>query len=582
MARELFVDLTNNRLAASETNPAPAGPIAFVKGDNGEVRLYFLRATGVVNQPFQISDESASSVKFGVGSRTGRPTDGGWTLTFGGDTTTAITYAATAANVQSALNALTAISSAGGVTVSGELESHFTVRFNSAGSRALITGDVTQLIPDTTLEISERIAGSGSVTEVQEIQLRLTPSVYQPTWTDIDTTVTATLATTITGNSTTNEVQRLTFSQEPFSGTYRLTLPANTISVTAATAGVFGTTANHGLRVSQPVTLTGFSALTGYTAGTQYFVQAVAEPTLFTLAITAGGTAISGSATTGSVITISRQTAPLDADASASDVQFALESLDSIGTGNMTVQGIPGEYYDMTFAGSKGYADQPVMTVSHDLQAKNGKVASVNFSTFSLRDLLGNNDSTDLLLEIELTEAGERTTVVQNACTISEELIDSQALAPAINLNQNYAVLTSVVTASNTSTLQPITGMSFSVVTGGQYWMEGYLYFNLTTTSVAGMQFAFSGMTASNVSATAQIGRATLGNPVAAVHSTAISPCIQYTTTSTDTIRAADFNMIFTADTGGTMQFQFAQVTANASFPVTLQPGSVLRLNKVL
>jgi hypothetical protein len=47
----------------------------------------------------------------------------------------------------------------------------------------------------------------------------------------------------------------------------------------------------------------------------------------------------------------------------------------------------------------------------------------VDFSSFSIRDLLGNNPSVDLDLEIELTESGTRQTVVQAGCTVSEELI---------------------------------------------------------------------------------------------------------------------------------------------------------------
>ena len=86
MARDLFIDLTNNRLAASETNLAPSGNIALTKGDTGAWNLYFLKATGQINSPFVIVDKSSASVKLGIGSRTGTPTSGTWSLAFGGDT----------------------------------------------------------------------------------------------------------------------------------------------------------------------------------------------------------------------------------------------------------------------------------------------------------------------------------------------------------------------------------------------------------------------------------------------------------------------------------------------------------------
>jgi hypothetical protein len=184
MARDLFIDLTNRRLVASETNSAPVGLATFTKGDNGAFNLYFLEATGVINRPYEVVDKSSATVKLGIGSRTGVPESGTYTLTFGGDTTSAIDAAATAGAIQTALNALSAISSAGGVSVTGELADHFTVRFTTAGTQGSITANVSQLIPDTVAVIDERIAGSASVKEVQEIQLRLTPAVYQDSWTN--------------------------------------------------------------------------------------------------------------------------------------------------------------------------------------------------------------------------------------------------------------------------------------------------------------------------------------------------------------------------------------------------------------
>jgi hypothetical protein len=315
--------------------------------------------------------------------------------------------------------------------VTGELADHFTVRFATAGTRGSITADVSQLIPDTVAVIDERIAGSASTKEVQEIQLRLTPAVYQATWTDLSTTVTATVATTVTGSSLNNEVQRLSFSQVPFAGTYRLTAPSSSLTIgSLVTAGVFITPANHGLITNQPVTLTAFSALTGYSNGQQYFVRTIPEATQFTVSVTAGGTALTGTATTGNVLTTLRQTSPIAANGSAADIESALAALDSIGVGGVTVSGIQGEYFDIAFGGQKGYSDQPTLTVQSGLSAKPGKTADVNFATFALRDLVGNNSAVDLDLEIELTEAGTRQTVILSGCTVAEELIDTAAFSP--------------------------------------------------------------------------------------------------------------------------------------------------------
>lgn len=429
MARDLFIDLSSLRLAVSETNSSPVGALSFTKGDNGPFNLYFLEATGVIDRPYDIIDKSAASVKLGIGSRTELPQSGTYTLTFGGDTTSAIDAAATSGAIQTALNGLSAISSAGGVTVSGSLADHFTVRFNTAGTQSAITANVSQLIPDTSAIIDERIAGTATVKEIQEIQLRLSPAVYQPTWTDLGTSITATIATTVTGTASANAVQRLSFTRAPFNGTYKLTFPSTSFTVSSiVTDGVFLTTVTHGLALSQPVTITGFdTTITGYSRGTTYFVKTIPQPTQFTLAATAGGTLITGSATAattaGTINTITRQTAPIDATASYLDVSAALESLDSIGTGGVIVSGLQGQYYDIAFSGNKGYAEQPLLTVQNGTTAKPGKTADINFATYSLRDLISDQTSVDLDLEIELTESGARSTVVLARCTVNEDLI---------------------------------------------------------------------------------------------------------------------------------------------------------------
>jgi hypothetical protein len=485
MARDLFIDLTNRRLVASETNSAPVGLATFTKGDNGAFNLYFLEATGVINRPFEVVDKSSASVKMGIGSRLGVPETGTYTLTFGGDTTSAIDAAATAGAIQTALNALSAISSAGGVSVTGELSDHFTVRFTTAGTQGSITANVSQLIPDTVAVIDERIAGSASVKEIQEIQLRLTPAVYQDSWTNLGTTVTATIATTVTGNDSTNEVQRLTFTRDPFSGTYRLTLGGVQMqqdgNLVSLSDGVFVNQENHGLTLNQPIKVDLTTTVTGLVDGGIYFVRTIPQPTSFTLAITAGGSIITSSVTSGQLNdvrteSITRQTAPISATASAADVQAALQALDSIGAGGVIVTGIPGEYFDITFSGAKGYAGSVFeskgsvitpLTISHNLTAKPGKTADVNFSTFALRDLLGNSAAVDLDLELELTESGTRQTVILQVCSVAEELIDADSFSPVpqFNLPINTVATTSYTLAQSDAygLINATTGMTITV-----------------------------------------------------------------------------------------------------------------------
>jgi hypothetical protein len=484
MARDLFIDLTNRRLVASETNSAPVGLATFTKGDNGAFNLYFLEATGVINRPFEVVDKASSGVKMGIGSRLGVPETGTYTLTFGGDTTSALDAAATAGAIQTALNGLSAISSAGGVSVTGELADHFTVRFTTAGTQGSITANVSQLIPDTVAVIDERIAGSASVKEIQEIQLRLTPAVYQDSWTDLSTTVTASFATTVTGGASVNEVARLSFSQVPFSGTYSLTFRGYRYGIdfappNAVTNGVFRTTeAPHALALNQAITLGFTGAVTGLTNGETYFVRTIPNAFDFTVAATAGGTLITASAATEfNFTTLTRQTTPISASASAADVQAALEALDSISAGGVIVTGIAGQYYDITFSGPKSnfsfedivQADDelPALAIQNSTTAKPGKTADVNFATFALRDLLGNSTAVDLDLELELTESGTRQTVILQACSVAEELIDADSFSPVpqFSLPINTVATTSYTLAQSDAygLINAATGMTITV-----------------------------------------------------------------------------------------------------------------------
>lgn len=80
-------------------------------------------------------------------TKAGTVSGGTFTLSYGGQTTTAITWNANAAAVQAALIALTTIGT-GGVTVAGgdfSTATPFTVTFNFGGNVSMLTADVTAL-----------------------------------------------------------------------------------------------------------------------------------------------------------------------------------------------------------------------------------------------------------------------------------------------------------------------------------------------------------------------------------------------------------------------------------------------------
>ena len=312
--------------------------------------------------------------------------------------------------------------------------SNFIISFNSAGTRSAITADVSHLIPTASALIDERLAGDATTAEIQELQLRLAPAAYQPTWTDVGTAVTTTIQTTITGNDYTNAIQKLSFSRTPAQGSFSITVPTYSVNINSIlTSGIIFSTQKHGFAINQIVTLTGFSSISGYTQGIQYFVKQTPSITAFSLGsnIYDSGIISNGSATTsGSSIatTILRQTSPIAAGCSAADISNALVALESIGSNNVSVASI-NDFFNITFIGEKSAFNMPTLQSSSSLLANPAKTASVDFNTFGVRDYLENSTSVAADIEIELTTSGERNTIILQPCTLAEELISQGGIS---------------------------------------------------------------------------------------------------------------------------------------------------------
>ncbi len=91
---------------------------------------------------------------------------GTFTLTYGANTTSALDWDSTAGEVQTALNALASIISAGGVTVAGDVDNGWTVTFDANGNRTAITGAVTSMPGGAAIEATINQEGTVSVPEI--------------------------------------------------------------------------------------------------------------------------------------------------------------------------------------------------------------------------------------------------------------------------------------------------------------------------------------------------------------------------------------------------------------------------------
>lgn len=415
MARTLYIDTDENRFVRGPNDDGAVSLTEFFNGDDDDLQIHFLQRTGIPGRTYRFVNKSAASVKAGLGQVRRALTGGTWTITFGANTTTELAYNASASIVETALNALASVTSAGGVTVSKAANyQRYTVTFDDVGSRTAFSVNDESLIPDVTAAISERVEGDVDTREVQVISLDCDPACFQDTFTDLPTSVTATPSTQTAGSSATSEVQKIAFDTAPTEGTFTITVPQDTRSVTAAVvAGVFTTTTNHGFAVGQPVVGTGFTAEANWTEGTTYYVAAVPSPTTFTIAATSGGSAITtatADAGSGTITTPARTTAEINGLASFTDVKTALEALDTIGEGNVSIDGVVGGYYLIQFTGEKANANFPEVTVEDaNLVPAYGKTGEFDLATFSLQDIFDATtaESVDLRFEIELTESGK-------------------------------------------------------------------------------------------------------------------------------------------------------------------------------
>lgn len=105
------------------------------------------------------------------------PVAGTWTITFGANTTAVIPFNPTAAEIETALNAIASIVGAGGVQVEGE-NGFFTIVFGSNGDRDLLVGNITNLAPLSVADFGVLIEGTAGRAEVQVLRLVQNPGAF--------------------------------------------------------------------------------------------------------------------------------------------------------------------------------------------------------------------------------------------------------------------------------------------------------------------------------------------------------------------------------------------------------------------
>ena len=212
---KLWVDADTGFLYQSFNSSSSLSKIEFLQGDGVQVEVHMVKIlNGFMSE---VDFPTGSVLRMAIGKIDASATSGTYTISYGGDTTAPILFSATEAQIQTALNALASITSAGGVTVAKFSNSLYKVSFNQVGVRTLFTIDGSLLTPPcSTRSVSLK---AGSVTDKGEflIKVKQSPVAFQNSFEDIDPpSITATVLMA-------NQSKRVTISPEPKGGTWAIT-----------------------------------------------------------------------------------------------------------------------------------------------------------------------------------------------------------------------------------------------------------------------------------------------------------------------------------------------------------------------
>lgn len=258
------------------------------------------------------------------------------------------------------------------------------------------------------------------------------PAALQTSWTATTTTITASITTLTNGGSGSNEVQRLSFTGgTPAEGEISLTIPSRAVTVSSVSAGLFAA-ADHGLLNGQSVTLSGYTISGSSFGNTSYFVVARTKDT-FRISNAADGASINAQVTSGGgTATLPAITTPVVSNVTAANLQqaFVDAGIAVSSTPQIIVTGSYAQGFTFTFANSQANINFGAMTASSTLAAAAGLKANVSFNTNEIAALISAGTTTNLRLEVEVSDGTKRQTYA-TACSIADDIISSTSPVPA-------------------------------------------------------------------------------------------------------------------------------------------------------
>lgn len=183
------------------------------------------RLSALANSPSRLWNPEILSgwlIRVGLGLPFQPPLAGVMTFQYVDDNTGDLPYNISPANLETVLNNLAQITSAGGVTVTGEVD-YYIILFNENGAQPLFVVDVTQLAPLCKVQVGRLIAGTGDIPETQVVHVLQDAAAMDTLLTFTgDPGVTVDILTV--GGGGQNQKVRFTLNPAPYDGVWTLSI----------------------------------------------------------------------------------------------------------------------------------------------------------------------------------------------------------------------------------------------------------------------------------------------------------------------------------------------------------------------
>lgn len=214
--KPLWIDPFENILYSGWQNTQSAPTLVFKQGDKIDIELFLVKRGLSSSSQDTVEFPAGSTIRFAVGKLDTPPSAGTMVISYDGGQTGNIPYNASASAIQTALNAVPTIASAGGVVVSVVSSTIFRIAFNEVGARPAPLLDTTGLSPTSSGKVITARAGTSTLPAIFIFKVNQSVAVFQNNW--VDSPQPTITATTLVANQT----KRVTISPTPLSGTWTL------------------------------------------------------------------------------------------------------------------------------------------------------------------------------------------------------------------------------------------------------------------------------------------------------------------------------------------------------------------------